>query len=152
MPRNLDKNFLSRIPSLEICVHCIVKYVMTPQPQFTSGAFFYFSPEREKGDRLELIIIKQPYMLIFFKLHRERSVSSNHTLERRHERETNAKKMSRKELKMATKERFVKEEIGHLFLIHNLCRSNNRKGIKASHILSPKGTKLSTCKLQIFKQ
>jgi hypothetical protein len=77
---------------------------------------FYFSPEREKGDRLELIIIKQPYMLIFFKLHRERSVSSNHTLERRHEREINAKKMSRKELKMAKKGKFVKEEIGHLFL------------------------------------
>jgi len=83
---------------------------MTPQPQFTSGAFFYFYPEREKGDSLELIIVKQAYMLIFFKLHRERNVSSNHTLERRHERETNAKKMSRKELKMATKGRFVKRK------------------------------------------
>ena len=84
---------------------------MTPQPQFTSGVFFYFYPEREKGDSLELIIIKQAYMFIFFKLHRERNVSSNHTLERRHERETNAKKMSRKGLKMAKKGRFAKRKL-----------------------------------------
>jgi hypothetical protein len=45
---------------------------MTPQPQFTSGTFFYFSPERKKGDSVELIIIKQayPYPLILFELQR----------------------------------------------------------------------------------
>jgi hypothetical protein len=38
----------------------------------------------------------------------EKNVSSNHTLERRHERETNAKKMSRNELKMTANGKFVK--------------------------------------------
>jgi hypothetical protein len=40
MNRNLDKKCCSRIPSLERRFHWIVKYVMTPQPQFTSGVFF----------------------------------------------------------------------------------------------------------------
>ncbi len=53
------KTSSKRIPSLERCILCIVKYVMTPEPQFTSGGFFYFSPERQKGDSVELIIIKQ---------------------------------------------------------------------------------------------
>ncbi len=62
----------------EICVYCIVKYVMTPQPQFTSGGFFISLQRDRRGDSLELIIIKQAYMFIFFNLHCERNVLNSH--------------------------------------------------------------------------
>jgi hypothetical protein len=136
MPRNLDKKCCSRIPSLERRDHCIVKYVMTPQPQFTSGGFFISLQRDRRVTAYRTNNYKARLHAHFLKLHRKRNVSSNHTLERRHERETNAKKMSPKELKMTTKGKFVKRKLVIFFLMQNLCRRNNQRQRNNNYLLT----------------